>query len=325
MARIVVTSLIAALAVAASLGPAANAAVPLRLTEQGRLFQKGTGTPATGTVSITFAIYAAPTGGTALWRETFSVMLDEGYFSVQLGATTPLPLSLWDGQPKYMGVKVGDDAEMTPREELNSVPYAFVAENAVGDITPATVTVGGRKVIDATGKWVGDPSGLAGPAGPAGPTGPAGSAGPAGPAGPAGQPGAKGDPGPAGPTGPAGVPCTGCVNTASLADGAVTGAKIASGALTISVRDEPAAPSTLMLGPGAANWVAGGVCAGGEIVVGGDCAGGGDGGGDGARLISSARDDGSGAGRRWTCYFRNDTSEAKTISARTRCLRPTLP
>jgi hypothetical protein len=109
----------------------ARADVSLRLTEQGRLFDS-TGQPVTGaTVALTFAIYSAATGGTAIWTESLSVALDNGYYSAQLGAKTPLPTSLWSSAgTKYLGLTVGTDPEMTPREEMTSVPYAFVALDA---------------------------------------------------------------------------------------------------------------------------------------------------------------------------------------------------
>ena len=153
-----------ALAVAASalLAPEVNAAVPAGLTQQGRLFDKA-GKPSTGSIDIVFTIYDAATGGASLWTEKQSVTLDDGYFSARLGDTTAIPATVWDGTVRYLGVQVGADAEMTPREALNSVPYAIVAGEVKGDIHPTSVTIGTTPVIDATGKWVG-------PALPAAPT-----------------------------------------------------------------------------------------------------------------------------------------------------------
>src|ERR1700722_15377161 len=45
-------------------------------------------------------------------------------------------------------------AEITPREAVRSVPYAIVSSDAIGNIHPATVTVNGTLLIDATGTWV---------------------------------------------------------------------------------------------------------------------------------------------------------------------------
>ena len=51
------------------------------------------------------------------------------------------------------------------------------------------LAVSGATVIDASGQWVGDPSGLEGPVGPTGPVGPPGAEGPVGPVGPTGATG----------------------------------------------------------------------------------------------------------------------------------------
>ena len=183
-------------------------AVPMALDEQGRLFD-ATGAPVAGTTTFVFTLYDAPTGGNVLWSESQTVTLDGGYFSARLGETTPFPANAFDGTKRYLGVAVNGDAEMTPRQATVSVPYAVVSDNATGDISPKTVSVGGGTVIDATGKWVGSTAGLAGPPGPAGPAGAVGATGAAGaigPAGPAGATGPAGAIGPAGPAGPAGAP-----------------------------------------------------------------------------------------------------------------------
>lgn len=144
----------------------ARGAVPNLLTQQGRLIDKATSKPVTGMVSITFTIYDAPTAGTSLWTETQSITLDDGYFSARLGETTPIPATVFDGKVRHLGVTVGTDSEMTPREALTSVPYALVAGDVNGAINPTSVSIAGVKVIDETGKWVGPamPGGGAGQA-----------------------------------------------------------------------------------------------------------------------------------------------------------------
>lgn len=211
-----------------TIAASASAAVPMRITEQGRLFDKTTGDPLTGSVTLTFTIYDAVTAGTVLWTDTATVTLDSGYFSVQLGATKAFPATVWNGSSRFIGLKVGTDAEMTPREEIVSVPYAVVANDVVGDIHPTSISIGANLIIDKTGKWVGDTTGLAGATGPTGATGPAGPQGPVGPAGagggggagggsvgPQGPQGIQGPTGPAGPAGPTGP--TGSAGPAGLA------------------------------------------------------------------------------------------------------------
>jgi hypothetical protein len=204
---VVLGSSAAVAALVTALSASAVAAVPASLTQQGRLLDTGS-QPVAGTVSFTFAIYAGASGGAALWTETQSLTLDSGYFSAKLGEVTAIPGTLFDGSVLYLGVTVGADAEMAPREKLVSVPYAILANNAVGAITPASVTIGSTKVIDETGHWVGPVTGLAGtpgPTGPAGAQGPQGATG-AGAQGPQGAPGNTGPQGAQGNTGPQGAP-----------------------------------------------------------------------------------------------------------------------
>jgi hypothetical protein len=183
--------------------------VPQAVTHQGRLYDNK-GAPVTGTLEVVFSIYQAVGAATPIWTEKLSVTFEDGYFSANLGELTPLK-GILDGSVRYFGVQVGAEPEMTPRVPVNSVPYALVAGNAVGDLTPTTISIGGAPVIDATGKWVGDPTGLVGPTGadgavgPIGPIGPTGADGAMGPMGPAGATGAIGPMGPMGVAGPVGA------------------------------------------------------------------------------------------------------------------------
>lgn len=181
------------------------AATPMLLGQQGRIFD-AEGAPVVGALSMEFSLYGQMTGGTPLWSETFLVNFDDGYFSVVLGSSDPLDAGIFDGASLYLGITVGDDPEMTPRQTIVSVPYAITAYDVVGDINPASISVGGMPVIDGAGAWVGDPTGLEGPAGVQGPMGPEGPMGPQGEAGQAGPQGPQGDPGIQGPIGPQGMP-----------------------------------------------------------------------------------------------------------------------
>ena len=120
----------------------AAAQVPQRLTEQGRLFDAETGMPVEGTETIRFSIYSEASGGTALWTETQSVTFDAGYFSTQLGESTPFAATLFDGSVRYLGVTVGTDVELSPRSAMSSVPYALIAgvPSSVSTTTSETPT-----------------------------------------------------------------------------------------------------------------------------------------------------------------------------------------
>lgn len=125
MARIVIA---AWSAIAAS----AMGQVPQRMNFQG-ILTNASGVRLTGDFPVVFAIYGFSTGGTALWSESHpSITVTNGFCQVVLGSITPLPLNLFDGAPRFLGIKVGADPEMTPRQELTSVPSAFRAQSVVG-------------------------------------------------------------------------------------------------------------------------------------------------------------------------------------------------
>ena len=83
------------------------------------------------TYDITFTIYDA--GSTPLWSETnVPVTVVNGIFNVRLPhdpGAYPFPADLFDNEV-VLGVKVGTDAEMTPRQLLTAVPFAFKAADA---------------------------------------------------------------------------------------------------------------------------------------------------------------------------------------------------
>jgi hypothetical protein len=109
--------------------------VPETMSYQGRLTDAA-GVPVSGTVEIAFSLYTVaeetepPTA--ALWAETHSVTVDRGLFTVVLGASTidPHPLTLPFDRPYYLGIRVGSDPALTPRQALTGVPYALRAKAA---------------------------------------------------------------------------------------------------------------------------------------------------------------------------------------------------
>jgi hypothetical protein len=104
--------------------------VPERVSYQGVLTD-GAGTPvADGSYDITFAIYDAPTGGSALWTETNTVSVTGGLFGLTLGAISPIDLP-FDGN-YFLGLSVDGGDELSPRRELSSSPYAFNSKHVLG-------------------------------------------------------------------------------------------------------------------------------------------------------------------------------------------------
>lgn len=125
---------------------------PNTITYQGRLTDV-TGAPIVVPQDVTFAIYSAPTGGTAMWTETMSVTPDvEGVFTVELGLINPLDETLFDGNKRYLGLTIGSDSEMSPRQWLTSVPYSIsagtVADSSIATEKIANLAVTTGKVAD---------------------------------------------------------------------------------------------------------------------------------------------------------------------------------
>lgn len=126
----------------------AFSAVPQTINYQGYLTNSSR-VPLTGTVSIVFSLYTVATNGVAVWTETQgSVAVTKGNFSVELGSATTFTANLFN-TPLYLGVKVGADAEMTPRRVLSTVPYAFYAETTANGMTTNTYDVANNGRVDA--------------------------------------------------------------------------------------------------------------------------------------------------------------------------------
>jgi hypothetical protein len=89
------------------------------------------GTPvADGDHALSFSLYDAATGGTALWNETQNVATQRGVFTVQLGRMTAITLP-FDRQ-YWLGIRVDGGAELAPRTALTMAPYAFHARSIKG-------------------------------------------------------------------------------------------------------------------------------------------------------------------------------------------------
>lgn len=122
----------------------ANALVPHEINYQGYLTSPG-GTPVNASVSMVLSLYNVPAGGTALYAETQTVTVTNGVFNVLIGSVAALPLPF--DVPYYLGVKVGSDAEMAPRQQVAASAYAIRAANA--EALAASATVAGSQITGA--------------------------------------------------------------------------------------------------------------------------------------------------------------------------------
>ncbi len=134
--------------------PSITLAAPETIHQEGFLTD-AQGVPHEGPAQLRFSLYGQAEGGAELWFEEHNLNLNGGYYSAILGEQTAFGITL-DVDPRFLGVAI-NGADLLPRVQLSSVPYAFTAENVVGEITPRSVYVGGQQIIDEGGNWVGPP------------------------------------------------------------------------------------------------------------------------------------------------------------------------
>ncbi len=101
---------------------------------QGQLTD-ASGTPLAGTYDLTFRLYNAASGGTPLCEDTDAVSVDNGLFFAEMDFCTASNIN---GQQLYLGIEVGSDGEMTPRQPIYALPYAWSLRpgaHIAGDVT----------------------------------------------------------------------------------------------------------------------------------------------------------------------------------------------
>jgi hypothetical protein len=116
----------------------AQAALPRLVNFQGYL-TNASGQPINAAVQMVFKLYNA--GNAELYSETQNVAVNNGTYAVAIGSVTALTLPF--DEPYFLGVAVGADAEMTPRQPLVASPYALQADGAqaLGGLPPSRYVV----------------------------------------------------------------------------------------------------------------------------------------------------------------------------------------
>jgi hypothetical protein len=102
-------------------GESSTAGVAGSIPIQGRLIGSS-GTPLNGVYEVTFRLYGQESGGTSLCGDTNYVVVSNGLFNETINFCTS---SIINGRQLYLGIQVGSDAEMTPRQPIYPVPYAW--------------------------------------------------------------------------------------------------------------------------------------------------------------------------------------------------------
>jgi len=111
------------------------------------------GIPISSTVNMTFCIY--DNNNINLWSETQSVSIVAGEFSLLLGKTSGNPIGFSvNEQGRYIGLAVGDDEEMNPRQEIGGVLRSGMAlsviDSAITTSKIADSAVISSKIADST-------------------------------------------------------------------------------------------------------------------------------------------------------------------------------
>lgn len=107
----------------------AQAAAPTLIPVTGFLTDDS-GTPIDGTVDLDFDLYTSPTDNVSRFHELQNdVVVENGRFTVYLGAESSLNLGLFrDYGTVYLAMSVNAAADLSPRFEIGSAPYAGYAQ-----------------------------------------------------------------------------------------------------------------------------------------------------------------------------------------------------
>lgn len=113
------------------------AALPEFVTYQGHVVDSQ-GTPLTGPFDVTFRIYDRDGAavGEEIWKETQAgVPIADGNFSVKIGSAAaqsaqPLRELAFD-KPYWIGIEIASLGELSPRQSLEAVPFAYRVHNGV--------------------------------------------------------------------------------------------------------------------------------------------------------------------------------------------------
>ncbi|MDL2363065.1 MAG: hypothetical protein QFB86_01635 [Patescibacteria group bacterium] len=121
----------------------AEAVNPTTMNFQGKVVNANGTNVTDGNYSFVFKLYSVSSAGTALWTETqASVTVTAGVFQVNLGSSCSFfiaaacnnntPIDFSTASTLYLGMTFNADAagEMSPRVQLQSVPYAYYADNS---------------------------------------------------------------------------------------------------------------------------------------------------------------------------------------------------
>lgn len=115
--------------------------VPQLINYQGYVTDSD-GNPLEGVYNVKFSIYNVEEGGASLWTETQDIDINKGVFNVLLGSLVSFPDDLFASKTRYLGIKVGSDPEMYPRQRIASAPYSMNSDRLGGQTLEAVIPSG---------------------------------------------------------------------------------------------------------------------------------------------------------------------------------------
>ncbi|MCF7849412.1 MAG: hypothetical protein K9M45_11235 [Kiritimatiellales bacterium] len=151
---------------------AAHAQMPTNMNYQGRVVDGDT--LLSGSHTVTFRVFDAPAGGEVFYAENDSVVVDDGFYSTELGDNPAAEGSLGGGEPYFDDLaelfahaeKYGqywlelevDGTTLSPREKILSTAFAMVAQEAMGvahgSITSADIEDGAITSADIANRTI---------------------------------------------------------------------------------------------------------------------------------------------------------------------------
>jgi hypothetical protein len=125
----------------------AQAQIPRMVSYQGVVADSAGAPIPDGAYAITFRLYSAASGGTALWQEPKTMQLHRGLISTTLGDQVLFGASVDFSQPYWLGIQIGTDPEMQPRVRFTSSGYSIRAGKA--DTSLFALTAPTPAVVDS--------------------------------------------------------------------------------------------------------------------------------------------------------------------------------
>ena len=101
------------------------AQIPHTISYQGLLTDAEGNPKPDGDYTITFSLYDSQTGGEALWQEGKTLILTKGLFSTSLGDQVIFGSYLTFNKPYWLGIKIANESELSPRIALTSSGFSF--------------------------------------------------------------------------------------------------------------------------------------------------------------------------------------------------------